>query len=70
MVNESIKTLGVYMNPQIEWNDQCEHVKNKMQVTVRKLMRTEMKVHQACMCFNVHMLTNVFFGCVIVNVNE
>ena len=33
MANESIKTLGVHANPKIEWKDQCEHVKKKMQVT-------------------------------------
>ena len=60
-VNESIKTSGVHANPQIEWNNQCEHVKNKMQVIVRKLMRIEMKVHHThVFFFNLHVLTNVF----------
>ena len=30
MVNEIIKTLGVHVNSQIEWNDECECVKKKM----------------------------------------
>ena len=54
----------------LEWNDQFEYVKNKIIVTFKKLMITEMKVHQAHMHFNAHMLTNVFFGCGIVKFNE
>ena len=60
-VHESIKTLGVCVNPQLNWNVHFGYVKNKMQDVVRKLMRTEIRVHQACMCFNVCMLTNVFW---------
>ena len=60
MVNESVKTIGVQTNPKIEWKDQCEYVKKKMQVTIRKLMRIDMKVHQACMYLKTHMLTNFF----------
>ena len=54
----------------IEYEDQCEHVKSKIQVTIRKLMKTEMKVHQAHMNFNMCMLTNVFFGCGIAKFND
>ena len=58
--NESVKTLGVHLNPIIEWKDQRGHVKNKMKRTIRKLMRTDIKDNQTCMCFNMHVLTNVF----------
>ena len=61
MANKSIKMLGVCLNPMIEWKDQHDHDKKKMKITIRKLMRTEIKVHQDCMCFNRCMLTNVFF---------
>ena len=37
---------------------------------IKKLMRTEIKTHKVCVCFNVHVLTNVFFGCGIVHFNE
>ena len=60
MLNVSIKTLGIYLNPMIEWKDQHEYVKNKTQVTIKKLMGTEMKVHQAQMNFNVCVLTMIF----------
>ena len=32
-------------------------------------MRTEMKMYQAQICFNIHVLTNVFFGCGVVQHN-
>ena len=60
MVNFSVKTLGVYLNPMIEWKDQHENVKSKVQVTMKKLMRTETKAHQVHICFNACILTNVF----------
>ena len=61
MGNESVKTFGVCANPQIEWNDQHECAKNKIQATIRKLMRIEMKMHQEHMHFNMHVLINVIF---------
>ena len=61
-VNESFKTLGVYVNPSLNWNDEFECVKNKMKVTIRNLMRTDMEINQAHVCFNMRMLTNMFFG--------
>ena len=69
-VSISIKTLGVYVNPMLDWKDQFECITNKIIVTIKKLMRTEMKTHQVHMCFNTCMLTNVFFGCDIVKFNE
>ena len=68
-VNVSVKTLGVHINPRLNWNDEFEYVRKKMIVTIRKLMRTEMKTYQAHMYYNVYMLTNVFFGCGIVQFN-
>ena len=41
-----------------------------MIVTIKKSMKTKMKTYQARMHFNMHMLTNVFFGCGIVKFNE
>ena len=68
-VNESIKTLGVYANPSLNWNDDFGYVKNKMTASIKKLMRTEMKTYQAQMRFNMHVLTTVFFWCSIVQFN-
>ena len=59
-VNVSVKTLGVHINPRLNWNDEFECVKHKVTATIKKLMRTEMKTYQAHMYYNVYMLTNVF----------
>ena len=37
MVNLNVKMLEVHINPMIKWKDQHEHVKNKIQVTIRKI---------------------------------
>ena len=37
MANVSVKTLGVYLNPMIEWKDQHECVKSERQVTIKKI---------------------------------
>ena len=46
-MNVSVKTLGLHVNHMLDWKDKFEHVKNKMIVTIRKLMRTEIKTCQA-----------------------
>ena len=33
-------------------------------------MRTDIKMNQSRVCFNMCMLTNVFFGCGIANFND
>ena len=53
IVNAGIKTLGVYLNPIIDWKDQHDHVKNKMLLAIKKLMRTCMTSYGAHMCFNM-----------------
>ena len=42
MVIISVKKLGVHLNLMIDWNDQFEYIKNEMQVTIKRLMRTDM----------------------------
>ena len=58
-VNNSVKMLGVHVNPVLDWNDQFEYFKNEMRVTIKKLMRTEIKTYQDHVHNNVHMLSNV-----------
>ena len=68
--SESIKTLGVYLNPMLEWKDEFSYVKKKMEMSMQKLMGTKMAVCQVHVCFNAHMLTHVFYGCGIVYFNK
>ena len=69
-VEESINKLGVYINPSLNWNDECECVKKKLIKSINKIIRAEIKTYQVHMCFIIHMLTNMHFGCEIVNFNE
>ena len=69
-VKNSVKTLGVYVSPSLSWKDEFEYENNKMKSSIKKLMIVDMKFHQACLYFNIYVLTNVFFGCGIVNFNK
>ena len=69
-VKYSVKTLGVHISPSLSWKDEFEYVKQKMKSSIKKIMTVDMKLHQVCSCFNAHMLTNVCFGCGIVNFNK
>ena len=60
-VINSLKTLGVCMSPSLSWNDEFECVKLKLKRFVKKLIGADMKLHQVYVCFNMHVLTNVFF---------
>ena len=56
--------------PHLSRKDEFEHAKLKMKRLTEKLIITDMKSHQVCLCFDTHMLKNVFFGCGIVSFNE
>ena len=53
MVNDRVKTLGFYLSLMIDWKNQCEHIKSKIQVTIETLMRIHIKAHQTFMRFNI-----------------
>ena len=66
-VKHSVKTLGVHISPSLSWKDEFEYVKQKMKSSIKKFMTVDMKLHQVYLYFNTYILTNVFFGCGIVN---
>ena len=68
-VDMIIKTLGAHVNPTLNFKDEFARVKNKMTTSIKKIMRVEMKEHQAHACCNAQMLTNVCFGHIIVKLN-
>ena len=39
-------------------------------MSIKNLIEIDMKLHQVHMHFNIHMLTNVFFGCGVVRLNK
>ena len=66
-VKNSVKTLSVCISPSLSWKDEFEYVKQKMKSSIKKFMTVDMKLHQVYLYFNTYILTNVFFGCGIVN---
>ena len=42
-INESIKTLGVHVRPSVNRDDEYEHTKNKLIISIKKITRIEIK---------------------------
>ena len=59
-MEESVKTLGACTNPRLNWNDEHEHIKNKLIISIKKIIRSKSRLNQAHIHFNMHMLTNVY----------
>ena len=65
--NKSIKTFKAYINPSLDWSDEFEYAKKKLETSTKKIINTEMEVCQVHVYFNVHILTNAYCRCEIVN---
>ena len=63
----SAKILGAHISPSLSWKDELGHAKQKMNISIKKFMKVDMKFHQVSLCFNTYVLTNKLFGCGIVN---
>ena len=59
-IRNSVNKLGVHISPSLRWIDEHEHVEQKIKNSIKKLITLDMKLHQACLYFNIFMLTNVF----------
>ena len=44
IIDQSIKTLGLYLNPTLKQNDKFEYVRKKMNNSTTKLIRTNKAV--------------------------
>ena len=60
--NEAIRTLGVHICPQLQWDDQFTVMKEKMIESIAKLNNTEIKPYLMHLYFNAYLLKKVFFG--------
>ena len=54
----------------LEWKEQFEVMRKKSHVSITKLMNVDTNPHQDSVCFNVCVLTSVFFGSRIVCLNN
>jgi len=61
-VKESVKSLGVYMNPSLTWVRQFEMIKEKMYRVMSKLRSTLLSVRNTYVFFNMYLITQVYFG--------
>ena len=68
--NDSVKTLGVFINPSLNWNNEHEHVKNKLIKPIKKIMIKEIIIFQVHVIFNMCILINLFFGRRMVNFSD
>ena len=66
----STRTLGVYINPSLCWKSQFEMMKRKLQISITKLVNTDINPYQAALYYNAYMIKSVYFGCGIVDLSE
>lgn len=62
-VNESKKMLGICIGPSLKWDKQFEKMREKMIIAMKKLNNTPMTIANACTCYNMHLIKQVYFGC-------
>ena len=69
-VDESTRTLGVYLNPTLCWKGQFEIMRKKLHDSITKMMNIELNPYQASVYYHVYMIKSVFFGCGVIQLNE
>jgi hypothetical protein len=69
-VNQSTRTLGVFMTPALTWKGQFETMRKKMHESIVKIMNMDVNSYQASIFFNIYLIKTVYFGCGIVVLNE
>ena len=69
-INESTRTLGVHVTPSLSWKTQFEVLRRKVVDAMSKVMNTHLTYQQTTMYYNLYMLTNMYYGCGIIKLNE
>ena len=62
-MKESIKSLGVYIGPALDWEKQFNVMKEKIRESVTKIESMEIHPATAYIFFNMYLSKKVFFGC-------
>ena len=57
-----MKILGIFINPELNWNEQFKIMKNKLKDSIKKVIAIKMTLFQAHIYFNMHKIKSVFFG--------
>ena len=66
----STRTLGMYINPFLNWKSQFEVMRKKLHVLIIKLVNTDINPYQAAVYYNVYMIKSIYFDCRIVELTE
>ena len=59
--------LGAWLKPSLQWDKQFQNVREKLIISTKKLINTELKVSLTYLYFHYYMIKNVFFGCGVTN---
>ena len=68
--DETIRALGIYINPSLKQEKQFTIMKQKMLQSIAKIMNTNMNTYQIHIYFNMYLVRSVFFGSRIISLNE
>ena len=58
------------INPSLTWGKQFDVMKEKLYRAMSKLKSTPLNIANACVCFNICVISKVHFGCGIIILNE
>ena len=67
--DEATRSLGVWFQPNLLWNTQFQKMREKMVVSIKKLMNTSIKPQLVHYYFHLYMTKTVFFGCGVVQLS-
>ena len=70
LIKESVKSLGTYFNPTMEWTEQFKMVREKLLCAMSKLRSTPLTAANAYVFFHICLITQVHFGCGIMTLTE
>ena len=70
LIKESVKSLGIYFNPTMEWTKQFKMIREKLLCAMSKLRSTPLTAANAYVFFNMCLITQVHFRCGIMTLTE
>ena len=69
-ISKSTRTLGVHTTPTLYWKGQIEVMKRELNLSITKLMQTNINPFLAATCCNISVIKSVHFGCGIVELSS
>ena len=69
-IQESVKTLGVKINPELTWSNQFEMMREKLIRAMSKLKSTPISVENAYIFVNMYLINQVYFGAGIMSLTR